>query len=441
VTETLAVAPESGSEAKHVGPSLGSTDRRLRVLYVVYWGLHEPLGRSLVLPAVRGLAARGVDLELVTFEKPHDLTRTEEAWALRASLAEAGVRWTPLRYHKRPTAPATAYDVAQGVARGLAARARGRFDLIHARTFVGGLVGRALRGLLRAPMIYHGEGFWPDQQVEGGFWRADSRIYRTCHAIDRRLIAAADGLVLLSRRSRAAVEAIPRKPRPGQRVEPAFVPSCVDLSHFHATPPAPAGGPTRLVYIGSLGNRYPIEPLGRFLTAVRALDPSASLTVLSQSDHGVVREGLMASGAPSEAWTIGRAPHSEIPARLSECRAGLFFLKQGPGAESCSPTKVGEYWAAGLPVVTTPGAGDTDEAVRRHRVGVIVDDLSAQGCARAAVELRDLLSDPELPERCRRAADLEYSLDRGLDAQLELYRSVLEARGRRGLRPRPGGAD
>ena len=64
----------------------------MKVLYVVYWGAAEPLGQSLVLPAVRKLADLGAELTLVTFEKPDDLARLEEMARIRASLNKHGVR-------------------------------------------------------------------------------------------------------------------------------------------------------------------------------------------------------------------------------------------------------------------------------------------------------------------------------------------------------------
>src|SRR5215510_13687054 len=116
---------------------------RPRVLYLVYWGAAEPLGQSLVLPAVKRLARLGVDLSLVTFEKPQDLERKPLIGGIRDSLDELGVRWIPLRYHKRPKVPATAFDLVQGCARSIATLLRMSPDIIHARTFIGGLMGLA----------------------------------------------------------------------------------------------------------------------------------------------------------------------------------------------------------------------------------------------------------------------------------------------------------
>ena len=49
--------------------SLSSSGDRGRILYVSHNGLTEPLGRRQVLPYVAGLAARGFDVTVVSYEK------------------------------------------------------------------------------------------------------------------------------------------------------------------------------------------------------------------------------------------------------------------------------------------------------------------------------------------------------------------------------------
>jgi hypothetical protein len=133
-------------------------------------------------------------------------------------------------------------------------------------------------------------------------------------------------------------------------------------------------------------------------------------------------------------WSLDFKPHTELAEPVAAHHAGLFFLAPGISAQVCSPTKIGEYWASGLPVVTTPGVGDVDAVVRRDRVGVIVESDTDEACRQAARELRGLQEDPDLAVRCRRAAEETYSLDRGVETQLQLYRRLIEERLRRGRR-------
>ena len=80
--------------------------------------------------------------------------------------------------------------------------------------------------------------------------------------------------------------------------------------------------------------------------------------------------------------------------------------------------------AMGLPVVTTPNVSDTDDIIRRERVGVIVKDHSDEAYRQALADLLGLLEDPQTPQRCRRAAETHYALDSACRRQALLYDSL-----------------
>jgi len=108
---------------------------RAAILYISYDGMLEPLGQSQVLAYLKKLA-RNHRIYLISFEKP-------EAWrdeALRERMGEsvkkAGISWYPLRYHKNPSGPATAYDVFQGVVLSTWILWRHHVEIVHARSYV-----------------------------------------------------------------------------------------------------------------------------------------------------------------------------------------------------------------------------------------------------------------------------------------------------------------
>ena len=396
-----------------------------RVLYIAYWGAAEPLGQSLILPGIMKLADLGMALTLVTFEKPQDLERSQDIKDIRDSLNERGVHWIPLRYHRRPKLPATLFDLAHGCARAIASRLRSRPDIIHARTFPGGLMGLALAPLLRARLIYHNEGFYPDEQVDGGVWAAGSTPHRIAKYLERILYARSDGVIALSHRAKREIEQLPEVDR--KRTPVTVVPSCVDLDHFRCAPrkKRPSEDGLRFVYVGSVGLRYRLDWIGRFVAVALRNQKHAFLQVLTRSEPESVNSIMRESSLPDGAWSVDSAPHEEMPARLAGNDAGMVFLTRGISEHGCSPTKIGEYWATGLPVVTTANVSDTDEIVRRERVGVIVEEHSQDGYARALGELLSLLEDRDLPQRCRRAAQTHYALEPACDRQASLYYDLI----------------
>jgi glycosyltransferase involved in cell wall biosynthesis len=399
----------------------------MNVLYIVYWGAAEPLGQSLVLPTVKKLASLGAELTLVTFEKPADLAREEEIARIRESMNEKGVRWIPLHYHKHPKVPATAFDMLHGWSRSIAASLRFKPDIIHARTFIGGLIGVTLATVLRAKLIYHNEGFYPDEQVDGGVWEANSTPHRIAKFFEQRMYSRADGIITMSHRGKRVVDGLPEVRRKATPV--IVVPSCVDLERFKwdssrtDIPPEPF----RLVYIGSVGGRYILDKIGRFAATIFRDVTPGHLRLLTKADRSLIHSMLDSSGLPEASWSVDTIPHTAMPDQLAQQHAGLFFLSEGISEHGCSPTKIGEYWATGLPVITTPNVSDTDEIIRREGVGVIVREHSDAEYRRAGQELRSLLKDPELARRCRRAAESHYALQPACERQVSLYAAVASA--------------
>ena len=95
--------------------SAGAGSSAPGILYISYDGMLEPLGQSQVVAYLEKLAP-GRRIHLVSFEKDADWADVAARAAIRHRLDRAGINWHPKRYHKSPSAPATAYDIAVGSA-------------------------------------------------------------------------------------------------------------------------------------------------------------------------------------------------------------------------------------------------------------------------------------------------------------------------------------
>ena len=275
--------------------TLATKHLRPRVLYIVYWGAGEPLGQSLVVPAVKTLAELGAEITLITFEKPVDLMRSEYIDGIRQSFSARGINWFPLQYHKRPKVPATLLDVASGIARSVASRMNGAFDIVHARTFVGGLIGMFLAPILGSKLIYHNEGFYPDEQVDGGVWKLDSPPHRIARYLEDQMYSRADGIISMSHRGRRKIE---ERASVARRQTPVIVvPSCVDLNLFQMNGRPMRNEGIRLVYSGSVGGRYILDKVGRFVSIANDVLGSVQLEVLTRTDRETVAGCFEAAGS------------------------------------------------------------------------------------------------------------------------------------------------
>jgi glycosyltransferase involved in cell wall biosynthesis len=371
---------------------------------------------------------------LLTFE-PRTL-RADEANPWKEWLRAKGITWYWCRYHKRPSVPATAYDVLVGILIGLWLVHRHRVRLLHARVHVPGLMALVLKWLTGAKLLFDIRGFMAEEFVDAGVWKPNGLLFHMTKCVERALVRAADGFVILTHRGEELLRQwYPREVR-DKPLE--VIPCCVDLDRLPLRSGVGngAGNPSRapvIAYVGKLGGWYLTEEMAAFAAVLLRLNPNVRWQVWTQSDPEPLRRAAAAAEVPGS-LEIGYLPPEALASELTRVRAGLAFIKPCLSKLASSATKVGEYLAAGLPVVATAGVGDTDailtEPFKGSRpVGVLVRQFTPAAYLEAAQELQRLLNDPETPDRCRAAAEEHYDMDRvGWARYRRLYHHLLGKR-------------
>lgn len=392
------------------------------MLYLSYDGALEPLGQSQVVPYLRGLAGLGAAITLISFEKRHDLRALGRVAALSEQLARHGIRWIPLAYHKRPSVPATLYDVAAGVAHGARVVRRERIEIVHARSYVAGLMAWLLKRVFGLWFLFDMRGFWADERVEAGLWPAGGAVYRAVKRLERRLFADADEIVTLADRGRRILAAWPGID--GGRV--TVIPTCVDLERFpQAVRPAfrPARTAPVLAYTGSVGTWDLLPEMLEFFRETLRRFPAARFMILTRNPGEAMR-AVERAGLASAAVTIETVGPEAIPARLAHVDVGLALHKPGFARQASCPTKTAEYLAMGLPVVTNDAVGDMETIIGARGVGVVLSEFSSSTYAAALDRLEGLWADPALPDRCRQVAEDTFSLELGVSRYWSIYQRL-----------------
>jgi len=395
----------------------------MRVLYLCYNGLLEPLTQSQVLAYLEGLAARHT-VTLVTFEKPEHDPHGRERTALAARCRAAGIDWRPQRYHRRPRLLASAWDCLVLLSVCLRAALGGRPDLIHCRSYLPTFVGLVAGGILRRPFLFDMRAFWPEELVSAGRLRAGSALFRLLKWAERRCLLNAAAVVTLSEASEAYLASLSGLGR--DRIRYAVIPTCADLSRF--TPRADGarsdGGPIFATTGTVWGGWFRLDWLFRLFAALAARRPEARFEILTRSPEDAVRAAAEPFPAVAARLSIRALPPAEMPAALRRVSAcAMFFLGDISKLASC-PTRMGEMLAAGLPVAGNTGIGDVAAIIRRFGVGVVVETGSPAEMEGAADQLLALIDAPDTPRRCRAAAEAWFSLEAGIARYDRLYEAI-----------------
>lgn len=423
------------SQPETTGRDAGTLAGR-RVLFISYNGMLDPLGQSQVIPYLRELADEcGVRFTLLSFERDAAFTPEGEARCstLSGELDAHGIEWHRLRYHSRPSLPATAYDIRAGTRYARRLVRENNIEMVHARSHVPAAMALALKRRLGVKMIFDLRGLLAEEYADAGHWRAGGFKYKLTKRMERRFFAAADGVVTLTEAIWAII-----KDWDGLRaraVAHETIPCCADLARFCFDESARVRVRRELglensfvvVYSGSLGGWYMNDEMADFFAAAAAERPDAHFLWLTPSKHEEVRSLMRARGIAEEKFTTHAAPPEDVAAYLSASDAAVAFIKPCFSKLASSPTKTAEYLACGLPVVLNAGVGDSDVLVTRERVGALVREFSADEYRRAARVVDRMLRDRAATRsHAREVASRLFDVHRtGLERYARLYGEVL----------------
>ena len=403
----------------------------MNVLYLSYTGLLEALGQSQVLAYVRGLSADyGHRFQIISYEKPQHWADQTLMQAQHSQLAAQAIGWHPLRYHQRPTAPATLYDVLRGLPRAVRLVQRHQIQIVHVRSYVPMLIGIALKKLLGVQLIFDMRGLWADERADVGACTRESRQYRTIKALERASLRAADHVVMLTQRVKHELQQqtpLQEQPRPI-----SVIPCCVDTQRFKPNETTRNTirakhqwqDKTVLVSSGSLGGWYFTTEMAHLFALWQQHDPTLHLLVLTNSQPSLITEPLSRFGIAPETYTVQAASSAEVPSWLNAADGALMLIQPWYSKIASSPTKQAEYLACGLPIVANAGVGDSDEIISKHHVGVLFRGWDASTLHDTYHEFRTLLDDSTTAARCRHLAETTFDLNHGVVQYHHIYQSL-----------------
>ena len=373
------------------------------VCFLTVDSIAEGVGRSQIVPVLRQVAKLGWHVKLISFEKGD--RRHESAEEL---LAADGVEFLGLPFGRR--------GALAGVGRLLRlAAAIPEADVYHCRSDVPYLAARLRRA---SPVVWDCRSFWAEQRAAAKLISRQAPAYRMLTRVERAASRDADGLITLSHAAAASLEE--RWGRVSSRR--VVIPTVTDLKHFSMSPMPPVKA-IRACFSGTFGPNYDPDLATEFLSVLAEQLPTdtALETVWSS---GV--EGGFADFSPPNLIRMTR-DYGNLPSIVAQCHFGIvpIRLDTGPSSAAMMPTKVGEFWASGRPIVVTRGVGDLDSIIRQHRVGVIINSADPGELNVRAREALDLLRDPGLAQRCRSVAEKYFDLATGVDELVRLYESLL----------------
>ncbi|HEX8505862.1 MAG TPA: glycosyltransferase [Hymenobacter sp.] len=161
-------------------------------------------------------------------------------------------------------------------------------------------------------------------------------------------------------------------------LENKYQPAAAEASPAQPKRLPPPEQPLRLLFSGTISELNGIWEAIEFAKQMRWAWPGgACLTVVGFCQQPELLVNLQEAAQQHAEWLtlVGGAelvPHSRVVAEIQQSHVGLLPYRPHPSSERCRPTKLFEYLAHGLPILSSPNAL-WHELLERHQAGLQLD--------------------------------------------------------------------
>jgi glycosyltransferase involved in cell wall biosynthesis len=181
-----------------------------------------------------------------------------------------------------------------------------------------------------------------------------------------------------------------------------------------------------LVYVGSLAPYQMAPAMLRLFSEVYRHRPAAFLLIISQTPSSQWHVLARAQGlVDSRSYCVIEVPQHRVPEVTTAGDIGIMLREQTLLNQVAFPTKLGEYLAAGVPVLATSAAHDPAELIAQHAVGRVVADAAASSWTQVTEFLGEVCKTrQEWSARCRLIAERHLAWSAYGPTIVDLYHQV-----------------
>jgi glycosyltransferase involved in cell wall biosynthesis len=405
---------------------------RIKVLYISYDGMTDPLGQSQVIPYLIELAKQNIEIHILSAEKKEVFTKRHKY--ISQLLNDSGINWHPVFYTKKPPIISTIKDVFVLRNKAKFFHNKYNFNIVHCRSYIAAFAGIFLKRKFGVKFLFDMRGFYADERIDGGLWPQSNPIYKMVYRYfkkkEKLFFSQADYTVSLTY---AGKDIIHNKFN-FLKIPIEVIPCCADLSHFDFNKTNKSEleklrnemgiieSDFVLSYLGSVGTWYMPEEMLLFFKSLKVSRENAKFLFITRDNPTELLSLASKIGINTSDLIIRPADREEVPLLIALSQASLFFIKPVFSKKASSPTKLAELLGMGVPVICNSNVGDIDKFVPENNLGILISELNQTGFEQAITQIDKILKIDSV--HLRSIAQELFSLQTGSERYLKIYKTL-----------------
>ncbi|MHC1706144.1 MAG: glycosyltransferase [Bacteroidales bacterium] len=405
----------------------------MKVLFLTYDGLTDPLGQSQILPYLTGLTLKGHNITILSLEKEANLKKNLSL--IQDICSKYHISWYYLSFPENHNRFSQFKTNRKFNIKALEISREINCDLIHCRSYPASLAGRYIQKKTSVPWVFDIRGFWIDERKEGKIWNTKNLFVKLIiswlRLKERKLYSHASAIVSLTHKGKAIIEN--KFIRPGKTPVISVIPCCADYSVFK-----PLENDKRnevrsnlgisqstylLSYLGSLGTWYMLDEMLDFFSTLLIHKPDSCFLFITGEPPYLIKKLAGEKGIPEGKLLFRSSPRDQIPALLSASDCGIAYIRPVFSKLASSPVKWAETLACGTPVIVNTKVGDIESLQKQIEGLIVTGSFTAAGYQDTLQQL--VRAENLSKEKIRNGSKVIYDLQTGIDHYQRVYQQAV----------------
>jgi glycosyltransferase involved in cell wall biosynthesis len=391
----------------------------MKLLYISYDGILEPLGQSQILSYLENLSLSN-KIYLLTFEKKNDLLNIQLCKDIDKRIKNSNIEWYKFKYHKYPLFISTLFDIFCGFLFSLKIIIQEKIIFIHARSYVPAFIAMLIKSVTGIKFIFDMRGFWVDEKVDAGIWKKNSIIFNLSKKVESKILRNSDHIITLTNSGKKILKRTFDLEKKKSFI--TVIPTCVNIKKFYSKNKKIKN--FTFGYVGTVNNWYNFDLVLRYFRQILLIKKESKLIIVNKNQHHYILNRIKSFNVPLKKVCLKSSDYSNIPRLINQMSVGIFFIRPTFSKKASCPTKLAEFLSCGVPIITGPGVGDVVEIIQKENVGIILKSFTAAKIRQSFKKIIRLKRKKNISKQCRLVAKKYFSLEEGTKKFNQVYCSI-----------------
>lgn len=387
-----------------------------KILYLSFDGILEPLGYSQILSYLKHLSSN-FHITIISVEKKNDVLNTTHFNTINKEIRDANIDWVFLNYSNNKIGKI--FLIIKLFFKIIYILKKKKINIIHARSYITGLLAFFLKKILNFYLIFDIRGFWIEERINWGLWKKNSIKYKIFKYFEGNLFRKSDIIVTLTNDAKKIL--LDNKTLNLKKSNIFVIPTSVNLVNHISI----SNNSDKLVFthLGAVGSRYNFEA---YLKVTNKIYQSKEvfLSIINKGEHIVIKKNLDEYNINKNNFKINFVHPYNINFEIQKSNFGVFFPVSGFYLKAYFPTKLGEFLTNGIPVITLKINEHVDSIILQYNVGILIDNFDNINYESLNYKINLLLNDKNIKKRCQFVAQKYFNIQNAVETYSEIYTKI-----------------